>query len=137
LLAPPDAFESDNTHQTASSYLGTPQIHHTFHLLGDVDWIAVATPVNQVMTVDAYNLGNNATIRIEIYNYDYPNRRLGTLIGSTQKLICNLTHPACFVYRATANVTAGSVYMVKVIDRRTGPLGDYDLYAPYFDLRMY
>jgi hypothetical protein len=142
LASPPDGFESDDTHQTASSYLGTPQLKHTFHRLGDVDWILVATPANQVMTVDAYNLvastlGNFPQIRIEIYNYNYANRSLGTLIGSTQSLICNNITPACFVFRATANVTAGSVYAVKVIDRRTGPLNNYDVAGPSYDLKMY
>jgi hypothetical protein len=142
LASPPDGFESDDTHQTASSYLGTPQLDHTFHSVGDVDWILVATPVNQVMTVDAYNLrastlGNSPQIRIEIYNYNYANRSLGTLIGSTQSLICNYFSASCYVYRATANVTAGSVYAVKVIDRRTGPLNDYDLAGPSYDLEMY
>lgn len=142
LASPPDAFESDNSHLTASSYLGTPQLKHTFGKVGDVDWILVATPVNQVMTVDAYNLrasqlGNFPQIRIEIYNYDYATRTLGTLIGSTQSLICNYLSTSCYVYRTTANVTAGSVYAVKVIDRRTGTLNDYDLAGPGYDLKMY
>lgn len=142
LLSPPDAFESDDTHETASSYLGTPQLGHTFHLVGDVDWILVATPANQVMTVDAYNLrpntfGSFPMIRIEIYKYNYANRSLGAQIGSTESPICNDLVPSCWVIRAKANVTAGSVYAVKVIDRRTGPLNDYDLSGPSYDLKMY
>jgi len=142
LLAPPDAFEGDDSHEIASSYLGTPQLNHTFHRVGDVDWILVATPANQVMTVDAYNLrpstlGNFPMIRIEIYKYDYAAHTLGALIGSTQSTICNDLIPSCWVLRATANVTAGSVYAVKVIDRRAGPLNDYDLSGPSFDLKMY
>ncbi len=140
--SPPDAFESDNSHKSASSYMGTPQRNHTFHVVGDVDWTLVATPTNQVMTVDAYNLrastlGNYPMIRIEIYKYNYATRTLGALVGSTQSLICNYLTTSCFIFRATANVTAGSVYAVKIIDRRTGPLNDYDVSGPSYDLKMY
>ncbi|NRD49522.1 MULTISPECIES: hypothetical protein [Corallococcus] len=137
LLAPPDSYESDNTHTTASSYLGTPQLNHSFHRQNDVDWVLVATPINQVMTVETYNLRNGPWMRIDIYAYNYATRTLGSLVGSTSSTICSQITPSCFVYRATANVVANGVYAVKITDTRGRPSGsDYTPTAKY-DLKMY
>ncbi|RKH99839.1 hypothetical protein D7Y15_38365 [Corallococcus sp. AB030] len=137
LLAPPDSFESDNTHTSASSYLGTPQLNHSFHRQNDVDWVLVATPINQVMTVETYNLRNGPWMRIDIYAYNYATRTLGALVGSTSSTVCSQITPSCFVYRATANVVANGVYAVKITDTRNRPSGsDYTPTAKY-DLKMY
>lgn len=137
LLAPPDAYEGDNTHTTASSYPGTPQLNHSFHRQNDVDWVLVATPVNQVMTVETYNLRNAPTMRVEVYAYNYATRTLGALLGSTQSTVCSLLLPACQMYRVTVNVVAGGVYAVKITDKRNQPAGDDYLPTPKYDLKMY
>nr|WP_128799159.1 hypothetical protein [Corallococcus coralloides] len=137
LLAPPDSYESDNTHTSASSYLGTPQLNHSFHRQNDVDWVLVATPINQVMTVETYNLRNGPWMRIDIYAYNYATRTLGALVGSTSSTVCSQITPSCFIYRATANVVANGVYAVKITDARNRPAGsDYTPTAKY-DLKMY
>ncbi|MCY1043615.1 hypothetical protein OV208_20010 [Corallococcus sp. bb12-1] len=137
LVAPPDSYESDNTHSSASSYMGTPQLKHTSHRAGDADWALVATPVNQVMTVEAYNLRNGPQLRVEIYAYNYATRTLGALLASTQTTVCSQITPSCFIYRTTANVAAGGVYAVKVTDRRTVPSGSDWRPTPGYDLKMY
>ncbi|WP_223637648.1 hypothetical protein [Corallococcus sp. EGB] len=137
LLAPPDSYESDNTHTTASSYLGTPQLNHSFHRQNEVDWVLVATPVNQVMTVETYNLRNGPTMRIDIYAYNYATRTLGALLGSTSTTICSQPISSCLIYRATANVVANGVYAVKITDRRNQPAGYDYTPTPKYDLKMY
>lgn len=137
LLAPPDSYESDNTHTSASSYGGTPQLNHSFHRQNDVDWVLVATPINQVMTVEAYNLRNGPWMRIDIYAYDYATRTLGSLVGSTASTVCSQLTPSCLIYRATANVVANGVYAVKVTDKRNLPAGDDYTPTAKYDLKMY
>jgi hypothetical protein len=137
LLAPPDSYESDNTHTTASSYTGTPQLNHSFHRQNDVDWVLVATPINQVMTVETYNLRNAPWMRIDIYAYNYGTRTLGALVGSTSSTVCSQITPSCYIYRATANVVANGVYAVKITDARNRPAGDDYTPTAKYDLKMY
>ncbi|MFY1831992.1 hypothetical protein ACN47A_39125 [Myxococcus fulvus] len=140
LLVPPDAFENDDTHLTASAY-GAPQLKHTFHRVGDVDWILVYTPVAQVMTVQAYNVGSYQGLRVELYAYDYNNRTLGARLSSGQGPSCDPVYPQCRNVTITGNVAAQGAYVVKVTDLRTLPQGDYDTLTPgnepRYDLRMY
>ncbi|GMT98758.1 hypothetical protein KH5H1_28770 [Corallococcus caeni] len=137
LLAPPDSYESDNTHTVASSYNGTPQLNHSFHRQNDVDWVLVATPINQVMTVETYNLRNGPWMRIDIYAYNYATRTLGALVGSTTSTVCSQLIPSCLIYRATANVVANGVYAVKITDTRNLPAGDDYTPTAKYDLKMY
>ncbi|WP_338277300.1 hypothetical protein [Corallococcus caeni] len=137
LLAPPDSYESDNTHTAASSYAGTPQLNHSFHRQNDVDWVLVATPINQVMTVETYNLRNGPWMRIDIYAYNYATRTLGALVGSTTSTVCSQITPSCLIYRATANVVANGVYAVKITDTRNRPAGDDYTPTAKYDLKMY
>ncbi|NBD12199.1 MULTISPECIES: hypothetical protein [Corallococcus] len=137
LLAPPDAYENDNAHTSASSYPGSPQLNHSFHVQNDVDWVLVATPVNQVMTVETYNLRNGPTMRVDIYAYTYATRTLGQLLASTQTTVCSQITPSCQMYRTTANVVAGGVYAVKVTDLRGVPAGSDWRPTAMYDLKMY
>ncbi|MFB1484626.1 hypothetical protein [Corallococcus sp. RDP092CA] len=137
LLAPADAYESDNTHLTASSYPGSPQLNHSFHRQGDIDWVIVFVPATQLLTVETYNLRNGPKMRIDIYAYNYATRTVGALLGSTQSYLCSGPNPLCNVYRATANAQANNVYAVKVTDLRGMPAGSDWTPTPKYDLKMY
>lgn len=136
LLAPPDSYENDNSHTTASSYLGNPQLGHTFHRAGDVDWVLGATNINQLMTVEAYNLRYDVSLRLDVYAYDYPTRTLGALLTSTSTMVCSDLTPTCRTYRTAVNVTPG-VYAVKVTEVRSVPAGSDWRPMPGYDLKMY
>ncbi|MFY2558527.1 hypothetical protein ACN469_12925 [Corallococcus terminator] len=136
LLAPPDSYESDNSHTTASSYLGYPQLGHTFHRAGDVDWVLGATNINQLMTVEAYNVRNGASLRLDVYAYDHATRTLGALLTSVSTRVCSDFTPACLMYRTAVNVTPG-VYAVKVTDTRNVPTGSDWRPTAGYDLKMY
>ncbi|MBJ6764523.1 hypothetical protein JGU66_27445 [Myxococcaceae bacterium JPH2] len=137
LLAPADAYENDNTHTTASSYPGSPQLNHSFHRQGDIDWVIVFVPATQVLTVDTYNLRNGALMKVDIYAYNYATRTLGALLGSTQNRVCSSSIPACQMYRVTANAQANSVYAIKVTDLRGLPAGSDWTPTAKYDLKMY
>ncbi len=137
LLAPADTYESDNTHLTASSYPGSPQLNHSFHRQGDVDWVIVFVPAAQLLTVETYNLRNSPTMRIDIYAYNYATRTLGALLGSTQSRICSQPISTCDKYRASANAQANNVYAIKVTDMRGVPAGSDWHPTPMYDLKMY
>ncbi|MBZ4330368.1 hypothetical protein NR800_21430 [Corallococcus interemptor] len=137
LVAPPDGYESDNTHTSASSYLGTPQLNHTFHNRLDIDWVLVATPVNQVLTVEAYNLRDNVQAQLDLYAYDYATRTRGALLATTQSKVCADFTPTCQRYRVTANVVAGGVYAVRLVNRADTPAGSDWRPTPTYDLKMY
>ncbi|MBN8465494.1 hypothetical protein JYJ95_03170 [Corallococcus exiguus] len=137
LVAPPDGYESDNTHTSASSYMGTPQLNHTFHNRLDIDWVLVATPVNQVLTVEAYNLRNSMTAQLDLYAYDYATRTRGALLATTQSTVCSQITPACNMYRVTANVVAGGVYAVRLVNRADTPAGSDWRPTSAYDLKMY
>ncbi|MBU8893966.1 hypothetical protein KRR26_00035 [Corallococcus sp. M34] len=137
LLAPADSYENDNTHTTASSYPGSPQLNHSFHRQGDVDWVIVFVPTTQVLNVETYNLRNGPAMKLEIYAYNYATRTLGALLGSTQDYICRLPVSSCFVYRVSANAQANNVYAIKVTDMRGLPSGSDWTPTPKYDLKMY
>lgn len=136
LLAPPDSYESDNSHTTATSYVGTPQLNHNFHRAGDQDWVLGATNTSMLMTVELYNLRNVGGLRLELYAYDYATRTLGTLLASTSSLVCSDIAQHCFKFRISANVPAG-VYAVKVVDTRNVPAGSDWRPTPTYDLKWY
>ena len=137
LVAPLDGYESDNTHTSATSYMGTPQLNHTFHNRLDIDWVLVATPVNQVLTVEAYNLRNNVIAQLDLYAYDYATRTRGALLATTQSWVCPDLTSECRRYRVTANVVAGGVYAVRLVDRADTPAGSDWRPTPTYDLKMY
>ncbi|NOK09482.1 hypothetical protein [Corallococcus exercitus] len=136
LLAPPDSYENDNTHTSASSYQGYPQVDHTFHQARDVDWVLGATNSHQLMTVEAYNLRNSAMLRLDVYAYDHPTRTLGALLASTTTTVCSDITPSCMMYRLSVNVAPG-VYAVKITDRRNVPAGSDWRPTAGYDLKMY
>ncbi|AKF86704.1 hypothetical protein MFUL124B02_31405 [Myxococcus fulvus 124B02] len=136
LLAPPDAYESDNSHTSASSYVGTPQLGHTFHRAGDADWVLGATNIHQLMTVEVYNLRNTGPLRVDVYAYDYPTRSLGALLTSTTTTVCSDFTPTCWLFRTSVNVAPG-VYAVKVTDTRNTSAGSDWRPTPTYDLKMY
>ncbi|MBZ4395033.1 MULTISPECIES: hypothetical protein [unclassified Myxococcus] len=136
LVAPPDAYESDNSHTTASSYVGTPQLGHTFHKAQDADWVLGATSLHQLLTVEVYNLRNTGELRVDVHAYDFATRTLGALLASTQTLVCSDLTPSCRMFRTSVNVAPG-VYAVKVTDTRTVPAGSDWRPTPTYDLKMY
>lgn len=136
LVAPPDAYESDNSHTTASSYVGTPQLGHTFHKAQDADWVLGATSLHQLLTVEVYNPRNTGELRVDVHAYDFATRTLGALLASTQTLVCSDLTPSCRMFRASVNVAPG-VYAVKVTDTRTVPAGSDWRPTPTYDLKMY
>lgn len=135
LLAPPDPYENDNSHTTASSYLGYPQVGHTFHRAGDVDWVLGATNISQLLTVEAYN-NHGGQLRLDVYAYNHPTRTLGALLTSATTTVCSDITPACLMYRASVNVAPG-VYAVKVTDLRSVPAGSDWRPTAGYDLKMY
>ncbi|WP_338865628.1 hypothetical protein [Myxococcus stipitatus] len=137
LLAPADAYESDNTHATASSYPGSPQLNHSFHRQGDIDWVIVFVPAAQLLTVETYNLRNGPAMRLDLYSYNYATRTLGTLLGSTQSRICSQPISLCDKYRVSTNAQANNVYAIKVTDMRGMPAGSDWTATPKYDLKMY
>ncbi|MBJ6764493.1 hypothetical protein JGU66_27295 [Myxococcaceae bacterium JPH2] len=72
--------------------MGTPQLSHTFHRAGDVDWVLGATNINMPMTVEAYNLRNGARLRLDVYAYDDATRTLGALLTSISSRVCADLH---------------------------------------------
>ncbi|AGC43340.1 hypothetical protein MYSTI_02011 [Myxococcus stipitatus DSM 14675] len=136
LLAPADSYESDNSHTSATSYVGTPQLNHNFHRAGDQDWVLGATNINMLMTVEIYNLRNVGGLRVELYAYNYDTRTLGTLLASTSSLVCSDIAQHCMKFKVSTNVAPG-VYAVKVVDTRNVPAGSDWRPTPTYDLKWY
>ncbi|PTL77262.1 hypothetical protein [Vitiosangium sp. GDMCC 1.1324] len=134
-LPPPDAFESDNTAATASSYLGSPQLNHTFHELGDVDWVAVYFGVAGAAKFEAYNIKNGASVYLDVYTYN--NGSAGSYVAGAGHVCNDPFNAACRVARVTVNVPAGSAYYVRVRNLNDTAHNVYNQSAPGYDLRIY
>ncbi|MDF7822645.1 C13 family peptidase [Pontiellaceae bacterium B12227] len=62
-----DAFENDDSYDTATPiYIGEPQLH-TFHSADDEDWVKFFAQSGTVYDIIADQLGTNIDIRLDVY----------------------------------------------------------------------
>ena len=71
-LSNPDIYESDNTFENARIIVPDNQYaqYHNFHEIGDTDWILFYGVKDVTYSIEAFDLGNQCDVVLEIYNND-------------------------------------------------------------------
>lgn len=134
-LAPPDAYENDNSPVGASAYSGY-QIGHTFHDSGDVDWVKVWFGVATKATFETYNISANTGI--EVYEFNLNTGLPGALIGSNDDACYPYHGPfECFRSKVVLNVPAGSAYFVKISNKWSSDFNVYNQTRPTYSFKIY
>jgi hypothetical protein len=134
---PPDAYEYNDAPNSATSYLGSPQLGHNFHEPGDVDWILVYFGSAMTATFETYNLTNGANTYLAVYSYNYATGQLGAQVGANDDVCGFWWSPSCWASRVVVGVPANSVYAIQVSDINDGPQSVYDQNAPGYAFRIY
>ena len=133
---PPDAYEYDDVHTNASSYVGSPQTGHNFHDRGEVDWILVYFANSVTATFETYNLSASDTY-LEVYSYNYATRQLGARVGFNDNVCGTWWAPSCLASRVVLSVPGNSVYAIKVRNLNEDGRSVYDQNAPSYSFRIY
>jgi hypothetical protein len=134
---PPDAYEYNDSYNSATAYLGSPQLGHNFHEPGDVDWILVYFGSAMTATFETYSLTNGANTYLAVYSYNYVTGQLGALVGSNDDVCGFWWAPTCWASRVVVGVPANSVYAIQVSDINGSPQSVYDQNAPGYAFRIY
>lgn len=134
---PPDAYESDNTSQAAKGYLGTPQTGHSFHQLGDVDWVVVYFAYAVQATFETYDLQGGADTILELYTYNTSTGAAGSLIASNDDRCTVWYDPSCLSSRIIRSVPAQSAFFLRVRNKNSEAYSAYNPYTPGYSLRIY
>jgi hypothetical protein len=134
---PPDAYEYNDSYNSATAYLGSPQLGHNFHEPGDVDWILVYFGSAMTATFETYNLTNGANTYLAVYSYNYATGQLGAQAGANNDICGFWWSPSCWASRVVVSVPANSVYAIQVSDYNGSPQSVYDQNAPGYAFRIY
>ncbi|WP_224249675.1 hypothetical protein [Hyalangium gracile] len=135
---PPDAYEADNTAQTAAAYLGTPQTGHTFHEVGDVDWVVVYVASAAQVTFETYDIGGSDTV-MKLYAYNASTGGVGSLLATNDNK-CAWGWPYdvnCLGSKIVRSVPAQSAFFVRIENKSTGSLNVYSPGPPSYSLRIF
>lgn len=137
---PPDAFEDNDIHNRATNYLGAPQIGHTFHDRGDIDWILVYFGQAMTATFETYNLAGGANTSVEVYAYDfnpyplpYGSSQLGALVGANDDVCWSWYLPQCQASQVVVSVPADSIYAIRINNTNDASRRIYSQEAPSYD----
>ncbi|WP_224370949.1 hypothetical protein [Hyalangium versicolor] len=134
----PDAYESDDTAQTAEGYLGTPQTGHTFHEATDVDWVLVYVASAKLVTFETYNIQAADTV-MKLYAYNASTGGVGALLA-TQDNKCVFDWPYdmnCLGSKITYNAPAQSAFFVRIENKPAWAANVYSPGAPGYSLRIF
>jgi hypothetical protein len=143
---PPDAFEAhdvyenDDIHNRTTNYMGVPQIGHTFHDRGDVDWILVYFGQAMTATFETYDLAGGANTSVEVYAYNfnpyplpYGSSQLGALVGANDDVCGYWYLPQCQASRVVVSVPANSIYAIRINNTSDASRRIYSQEAPSYD----
>ncbi|MDY7225068.1 hypothetical protein [Hyalangium rubrum] len=132
----PDAYESDNTATTAKAYVGTPQTGHTFHEVGDVDWVVVYVPNAAQATFETYNIQGSDTI-LDLYAYNASTGAQGSLLATNDNKCTVVTDVNCRGSKIVRSVPAQSAFFVRVRNKAGYGPNPYEPTAPGYSLRIF
>lgn len=136
---PPDSYEADNSSQTAQGYLGSPQTGHTFHDVGDADWVVVYVASAMQVTFETYNLVGGADPKMELYAYNASTGAAGSLLATNDNR-CPFDWPydmTCLNSRIVRSVPAQSAFFIRIQNMSVGSHNLYNQTAPGYSLRIF
>ena len=133
----PDAYESNDSYTSPTSYLGSPQTGHNFHDPGDEDWILVYFGSAMTATFETDNNVNGANTYLEVYSYNYATGQLGAPAGANDDKCGFWWSSTCWGSRVVASVPANSVYAIRVSNTTDDGRSVYDQNAPGYSFRIY
>lgn len=137
-LPPPDAFEVDNTWQQWKAYGGFQT--HNFHHAGDEDWIAVYYAAAGKVSIRTVDLWYGTDPKLEVYKFltnPQPTGAKGPLVGAHDDMGGQWFDPDSKGARVDIQVTAGSAYLIRVINKTSQPSFDQMYYFPTYTLKMW
>jgi len=136
-LPPPDAYENDNLDPQASHYLGVPQTGHTFHEVGDVDWVLVYFANAMQASFETYDLVGRASTRLEVYQADVATGSPVVLPADSKTTTCTAFPVSCTPAKVTLNVPADSAYFIRIDNTNDTSHNVYNQEDPGYSFRIY
>lgn len=133
----PDAYEDDNVSQSAQGYLGSPQTGHTFHDLGDEDWVVVYFPTAAQATFETYDLVGDADTVMSLYAYDASTSAPGSLLAESDDQCAVYYNPVCKASKILRSVPAQSAFFVRIRNQSSAGHNVYNSTAPGYSLKIY
>jgi hypothetical protein len=133
-LPPLDENEQNDSLSEATSYLGSSQVH-TFHDRGDVDWMQVYFGYAGYATFETSHLNGSADTYMSLYRWNPLSSGYDFVVDNDNK--CHWWwSPFCWGSRIGANVSANSVYAVRVTNQADGAMNIYDPEAPSYSFTV-
>jgi hypothetical protein len=136
-LPPPDAYEDDSQASLASYYLGVPQTGHTFHELGDVDWVLVYFANAAQATFETYDLVGQASPSLAVHPANVNTGLPDDMPAGSKSTTCTALPVWCTPAKVTLNVPADSAYFIRIDNQNKTSHNVYNQTAPGYSFRIY